>query len=111
VKDVLETGLYHSTDIYNIDVCGLELSTSGRTRRVAIHTKPPSRPRPLLPMTHSGAISTTDAPIPPFVIYPEGSLLGEWLDPRDPESAMMATVLESGWINHFLGLTMAGGLL
>ena len=50
------------------------------------------------------AISTEDAPILPFLIYPGAYLLEEWLQLRDKGPTMMATVSESGWINGLLAM-------
>ena len=55
-------------------------------------------------ITVVAAISTQDAPVPPFIIYPGAYLMEEWLKPRDREPTMMAMVSDSGWITGFLAM-------
>ena len=50
-------------------------------------------------ITVVAAISTHDAPVPPYLIHPGKFLLEEWLEPRDEQPNMMAQVSDSGWIN------------
>ena len=88
VKEALDTGLYLSSNIYNMDETGFELSTARRTRRVGPTNASIKAQASLAASGHItviAAISTHDAPIPPFIIYSGGSLIDGWLETRDED--------------------------
>ena len=47
-------------------------------------------------------ISTSDAVVPPFIIYPGENLLEEWLEVRDPKPYQVATATTSGYTNSYM---------
>jgi hypothetical protein len=96
---------YASTDIYNMDETGFPLSTSQRLRRVGPVDAPTKSQTALandVRITVIATISTHDAPVPPYLIYPGGNLLEEWLQLRDPAPNQLARVTDSGYTNNFV---------
>lgn len=88
-----------------MDEAFFDLTSGRRTRRVAPLSTPIKAQTSLASTAHItvvATISTQDAPVPPFLIYPGVFLLEEWVRTRDKEPNMQAGVLESGWINGFL---------
>ena len=107
MKETLNTGLYTAGNIYNMDECAFNLCASRKTRRVAPRTTPIKAQASLPADTHItlvATISTGDSPVPPYIIYPGANLMEEWMDGKDDEPKMMATVTETGWINRFQAL-------
>lgn len=87
-----------------MDEVGFNLSTSCRTRRVGPATSSSKAQASLADDVHISvvaAISTYDAPIPPFVIYKGMHLLKEWLEPKDDSPNMMAVATDMGYANAF----------
>ena len=99
---MLATGLYLPCNIYNMDEVGFDLSTSRKLRRVAPRTSSSKAQRSLTTHTHItviAAISTSDAPIPPFLLYPGQYLMDNWLAAMDPSPRITADVTETGFFN------------
>ena len=88
-----------------MDETGLTLSTARRTRRVGPKgsgTKLQASLADNIHITVIATISTQDAPVPPFLIYPGQHIMSDWVETRDREPAMMADVSESGYITGYL---------
>ena len=105
MKEAYDGYPYAPKDIYNMDEAGFTLSSSRKTRRVAPTTAPIKSQASLADNIHVtvvASISISDSPVPPFLIYPGANLLEEWLEPRDKEPPLMATVSDSGYINGYL---------
>ena len=82
-----------------MDECFFDLTSSRRTRRVAprnTSTKAQSSLATTAHITLVAAISTFDSPVPPYIIYPGAYLMNDWMEVRDVEPKMMATVTETG---------------
>ena len=104
VKEVIDTGLYKPCNIYNMDETGFHLSTARRARRVAPVGTPIKAQASLATSVHISlvaTISTSDAPVDPYIIYPGKNLMDDWFIGRDPKPDIMAAVSESGFINGF----------
>ncbi|EIW70990.1 hypothetical protein TREMEDRAFT_26974 [Tremella mesenterica DSM 1558] len=105
VKEVLDTGMYASHDIYNDDETGFELTAKHRQRRVAPVDIPSTKAHAALAssvhITVIASISTCDAPIPPYIIYPGKNLIENWWKIQDPAPKQIATVTDSGFSNSF----------
>jgi len=74
-----------------MDEVGLNLSTARRTRRVASTTSSSKSQSSLADDIHISviaAISTTDSPVPPFIIYPGGNVMEKWVCLKDDEPKM-----------------------
>jgi len=87
-----------------MDECAFSLTSTRKTRRVApIHTpiKAQSSLAKTSHITLIATISTSDAIVPPYVIYQGQFIMEEWLNPRDKEPAMIAGVSDSGWITGY----------
>ncbi|EIW66860.1 hypothetical protein TREMEDRAFT_65270 [Tremella mesenterica DSM 1558] len=82
VKETLETGDFQPENIYNVNESQAALSD-------AIH------------ITVVATISTSDTPVPPFIIYPGTYLMQDWTRVRDPTPNQLATVTNSGYINTY----------
>ncbi|EIW69290.1 hypothetical protein TREMEDRAFT_15010, partial [Tremella mesenterica DSM 1558] len=52
-------------------------------------------------ITVIATISTSDAPVPPFIIYPGMNLMQDWTKVRDPTPNQLATVTDTGYINTY----------
>lgn len=90
-----------------MDEIGFSLSSSRRTRRVGSLTasrKSQSNLADTVHVTVVAAVSTVDAPVPPFLIYKGESLLQEWVALQDRDPPLMATVTASGYANSFTHL-------
>ena len=90
--------------MYNMDEAGFNLSTPRRTRRVGRASSSSKSQSSLADDVHISVIatmSTTDSPVPPFVVYKGGHLLEEWLAVRDEDPKLIATVTDSGYSNGF----------
>ena len=88
-----------------MDECGFDLSTTRRTRRVAPRNAPIKSQAALSSSVHItviAAISTQDAPVPPFLIYPGKYLMTDWTQARDPSPRQMAEVTETGFSNSYM---------
>ena len=71
VAKVLDTGLYAPKEIYDVDECSLDLSTTRRMRQVAPRGASVNAQASLSSSYHStvvDAISTFNMPIPPFIL-------------------------------------------
>ena len=102
VAEVLDTGLYAPKDIYNMDECGFDLSSSRRTRRVGPRGSSIKAQASLASSTHItvvACISTFDAPVPPFILYEGKYFMEDWTKAHNPTPAQKATVTESGFSN------------
>ena len=107
MKEVLETGLYAPSNIYNMDECGFDLSSSYRKRTVAPQGASIKSQAALAAYVHITAISTIstcDALVPPFLVYPGKNLMTEWFTMRDEEPKQMAEVTDSGYSNGYMHL-------
>jgi hypothetical protein len=107
LKAVFDAHHYVSSNIYNMDEVGFTLSSSRRTRRVGSHNasrKSQSTLGDTIHITVVAAISTGDAPVPPFLIYKGENLLDEWVSLQDQEPPLMATTTASGYANSFTHL-------
>ena len=105
VAEVLDTGLYLPRNIYNMDECGFDLSATRRTRRVGPRNASIKAQTSLSTNTHItviAAISTQDAPVPPFLIYPGKYSMSDWLQVMDEQPKQMAVMTESGYSNSFM---------
>ena len=105
MKSVLEDYTYLPHNIYNMDECGFQLQNDRRARRIAPRTSSSKSQSSLAVTEHFtvvAAISTSDSPVPPFLIYQGKYLLEEWVKVRDSEPKMDAAVSESGYINGYL---------
>lgn len=102
---MLNTGLYASKDIYNMDETGFNLNSTRKYRRVGPKGASIRSQGALTVGVHIsviGTISTTDSPVPPLLVYPGAYLLEEWLQVRDATPKLMAVVTESGYSNTFV---------
>ena len=105
VAEVLDTGHYLPRNIYNMDEVGFDLSTDRRTRRVGPRNAPIKSQASLSTSTHItviAAISTQDAPVPPFLIYPGKHIMSDWVNLIDQEPEQIAVTTESGYSNTFM---------
>ena len=87
-----------------MDECAFNLSSERKTRRVAPTHTPIKAQASLATDTHItliATISTTDAIVPPYIIFPGTKISEEWLTVMDKEPKMMAGVSKKGWINGF----------
>ena len=102
VAEVLDTGLYASRNIYNMDEVGFDLSTARRTRRVGPKNaliKSQTSLSSCVHITVIAAISTQDAPVPPFLIYPGKHIMSDWVMAMDRDPVQMAVTTQSGYSN------------
>jgi hypothetical protein len=78
---MLKVTHYTPSNIHNMDETGFKLSTSAKTRSAGPANASSSKLRsPLGDTVHItviAAISTTDSPVPPFIICPDQFLLEE----------------------------------
>ena len=85
-----------------MDECGFDLSTTRRTRRVGPRGAPLKSQAALSTNVHItvvAAISTQDAPVPPFLIYSGKYLMMDWTQTQDPTPPQVAVVTDSGFSN------------
>ena len=71
-----------------MDETGFSLSTSRRARRVAPLHIPIKGQASLSTSTHItlvATISTSDAPVKPYIIYPGVNLMDDWFKAMDPK--------------------------
>ncbi|WVW81830.1 hypothetical protein I302_103827 [Kwoniella bestiolae CBS 10118] len=92
VKSVYDDHFHPSHNLYNMDETGFTLSNEFNERGVTPkHTT--SKSKGTLPkdthITVVAAISTSDSPVPPYLIYPGQHFIEEWTTPRDSEPKMM----------------------
>jgi len=104
VKTVLDTGLYSSWNIYNMDEAFFNLTSSSRTRRVAANTTPIKAQASLASSSHTTLVATISysgcaGPTLHHLSW-DVSTGGMVQDKGQPK--MQAVVSESGWINGFL---------
>ena len=105
VAKVLDTGLYTSRNIYNMDEVGFDLSTNRRVRRVGPRNALIKSQTSLSTSTHItviAAISTQDVPVPPFLIYPGKHIMSDWVMAMDMEPVQMAVTTQSGYSNTYM---------
>ena len=105
VKNTFETGRYAPENIYNVDETAIKLSTDQRARRVAPKGSPIKSQASLQWADHFtgiATISTFDAPVPPFLLYPGKYLCKQWMQVRDPAPEVMAATTETGYSNSFM---------
>ncbi|EIW66170.1 hypothetical protein TREMEDRAFT_35394 [Tremella mesenterica DSM 1558] len=104
VKETLETGDFRPENIYNVDEVGFDLSGSRKIRRVGPRDAPIKSQAALSDAIHItvvATISTSDTPVPPFIIYPGTYLMQDWTRVRDPTPNQLATITNSGYINTY----------
>ena len=105
VAKVLDTGLYLTRNIYNMDECGFDLGSTCRTRRVGPVNASIKAQSTILTSTHItviAAILTQDAPVPPFLIYSGKYLMMEWTQTQDPSPRQFADVTDSGFSSTYM---------
>lgn len=87
----MDKGRYCDKDIYNCEETGFKLNTTLKQRRVArkgAFKKSQTSLAANCHITVTATISTSDAPVPPFVIYPGQYLCDEWLNIRDSSAPL-----------------------
>jgi hypothetical protein len=88
-----------------MDEAGFNLSTGRHTRRVG-PTKASSKSQASLAagthITIIATIGTSDAPVPPYLIYSGAHILEEWVAVRDRGPKLMANTTDSGWANSYI---------
>ena len=85
-----------------MDECGFDLSMTHRTRRVGPRNASIKSQSSLSTTTHItviAAISTQDAPVPPFLIYSGQTLMKDWVKAHDPVPVQKADITDSGFSN------------
>ena len=88
-----------------MDECGFDLSTTRRTHRVGPRNAPIKAQSSLSASTHItviAAISTFNAPVPPFLIYQGKHIMEDWVACRDEEPRQVADVTDSGLSNSYM---------
>ena len=88
-----------------MDEVGFDLATTRRTRRVAPRTSSSKAQASLATSDHItviATISTSDAPVPPFVIYKGGHVIEEWMATVEKQPRVMADVTDSGYSNSYM---------
>ncbi|EIW71701.1 hypothetical protein TREMEDRAFT_28153 [Tremella mesenterica DSM 1558] len=103
-KETFDAGQYHPENVYNVDEVGFDLAGGRRTRRVAPRDAPIKSQAALPTDTHISVIatiSTSDAPVPPFLIYPGKNLMSDWFKVRQDTPIQQAVVTDSGYINSY----------
>ncbi len=89
MRHIYDTTQYLSTNVYNMDEVGFDLSAPRKTRRVASHHHPRNAQTSLAGPGHItviACIGLADAPVPPVIIFQGATNDGpEKLDstPRD----------------------------
>ena len=88
-----------------MDEVGFDLSSDRKTRRVGRVGSSSKSQAALAASDHItviAAVSTVDAPVPPFIIFPGANFQESWLAARLPTPHMVCTVTLSGWTNSFV---------
>ena len=110
VRDVHSAGLYLSHNIYNMDEAGFERAGQRRVRRVAQINHPrrgQAKPPTMEHLTVVACVGTSDAPIPPLIIFKGDCIDGQesWTAARDSTGAeMVACITQSSWNNSVVAL-------
>ena len=105
VDEVLATGLYLPSNIYNMDECGFDLSTTCRTHRVGsrgVFIKAHSSLSTSTHITVIAAISTYNALIPHFLIYKGKYLMEDWVTTQDQQPPQVADVTDLSFSNTYM---------
>ncbi|WVQ70356.1 uncharacterized protein L199_008583 [Kwoniella botswanensis] len=104
VKAAYDDYHYLSSNIFNMDEAPFNMSTDRKVKRVAPKYKPTTSQAALANDCHItvvATISTSDAPVPPFLIYSGEYFIEEWADVKDKDPLLMAAVSKTGYNNSY----------
>jgi len=88
-----------------MDEAGFELVSSRKTRKIGpIHSsnKAVALPASNQHITVIACIGTTDAPVPPLILYSGATVQRSWTTVKETDVRQLAEVTESGWTNTYM---------
>ena len=96
---------YLPADIYNVDEVGFHVAIRRKSRivarRGAVKTRKPD-PSGGEHISVVSTISTTDAPVPPLILFAAKSLVDDWFKLVKETPKILASYTDSSWTNDFV---------